>query len=117
MTNRGHIPPVRAFGEWDAPVTDEAEWIDTPVGATCMYCGESIQNGDNGAIMPNGYVQHRECSLRSVWGGIGHHVNHARYCGGELGPDAGLTYRESAILVWRLFHGTAVTEEALSERR
>jgi hypothetical protein len=58
-------------------------------------------DGDNGAVMPTGFVQHRECSLRAVWGGIGHHVDHERYCHGELGPDAGLSYRESALLVWR----------------
>jgi hypothetical protein len=60
-------PRVRAFGEWDAPMTDDAEWIDAPVGAVCMYCAETIADGDNGAVMPTGFVQHRECSLRGVW--------------------------------------------------
>lgn len=96
------LGPVRAFGVWDAPMTDDAEWIDPPIGERCMYCREAIEADDNGAIMPNGFVQHRECSLRSVWGGIGHLVDHARYCGGELGPDAGLPYRVSALLVWAM---------------
>lgn len=114
MTIPDGFPPVRAFGEWDAPMTDDAEWIAVPVGAMCMFCRDPVQEGDNGAIMPNGFVQHRECALRTAMGGIGHLVNHTRYCRGELGPDAGLTYRASALLVWRLFHGTAVTEEDLT---
>lgn len=90
-----------AFGEWDAPITDGAQWIDTPVDEVCVYCGEHFKPGDNGAIMPTGLAQHRECGYRSVMGGIGHHVDHARYCRSELGPDAGLSKRESALLVWQ----------------
>jgi hypothetical protein len=109
---------VRAFGEWDAPVTDDAEWIDAPVGAVCMYCAETIADGDNGAVMPTGFVQHRECSLRGVWGGIGHHVDHGRYCRSELGPDAGLSYRQSALLVWRhVVEHRPVTDAELAELR
>jgi hypothetical protein len=43
---------------------------------------------------------HRECSLREVLGGIGHLLDHKYYCRGLHDPDAGLTYRESALLVW-----------------
>jgi hypothetical protein len=111
------LPPVRAFGVWDAPMTDDAEWLDAPpLNLACMYCLEHFRPGDSGAIMSTGFAQHRECGLRSVWGGIGHHVNHALYCGGELGPDAGLTYRESALLVWRHFHGERFTVEDLAKR-
>lgn len=91
---------VQAFGAWDAPATDGAQWVPVPLDAVCVHCREHFQPGDNGAIFPNGFAQHRECSLRSVMGGIGHLVDHGRYCHGELGPDAGLTYRQSAWLVW-----------------
>lgn len=92
---------VRAFGTWDAPMTDGAEWLDAvPVEMTCMYCRELFQEGDNGAIMPNGFAQHRECGYRAVMGGIGHFVDHTFFCRSELGPDAGLSYRTSALLVW-----------------
>jgi hypothetical protein len=113
------LPPVRAFGVWDAPVTDDAEWLDSaPTDMACMYCQEAFVEGDNGAVMPTGHAQHRECSLRSVWGGIGHHIDHARYCGGELGPDAGLTYRQSALLVWRnVVDKKPTTEADLEELR
>lgn len=94
---------MRAFGEWDAPVTDGAEWLDAaPTDLTCMGCQEHFQPGDNGAIMPNGFAQHRECSLRTSMGGIGHLVDHEHYCRG-LGPDAGLSMRLSSVLVWRHF--------------
>lgn len=101
MTDYDDMPPVRAFGVWDAPVTDEAEWLDAvPTELTCMGCQEHFKAGDNGAIMPNGFAQHRECGLRGVLGGIGHLVDHAYYCRSEYGPDAGLSYRLSALLVW-----------------
>jgi hypothetical protein len=67
-----------------------------------MQCRETFRAGDNGAIMPNGFAQHRECALRSALGGIGHLVDHARYCASDHGPDAGLTSRQSALLVWRV---------------
>jgi len=115
--NLDDLPPVRAFGTWDAPVTDDAEWIDVPLDLSCMYCRQRFMLWDSGAVMPNGFAQHRECSLRSVLGGIGHLVDHDVYCKGELGPDAGLSYRESAMLVWMLRHGTPITVEQLEAMR
>lgn len=105
------LPPVRAFGEWDAPITDGAEWLDeVPKGLFCMGCQELIVQGENGAIMPTGFAQHRECGLRMVMGGIGHLTDHDYYCRGELGPDAGLSYRLSALLAWQHFtHGQRFT--------
>jgi hypothetical protein len=111
------LPPVRAFGEWDAPVTDDAEWIAVPLEFSCMYCQEPFEEGDNGCIYPTGYAAHRECQLRAVWGGIGHIVDHARYCRSELGTDAGLTMRQSSWLVWRHFHGELVTDAELETIR
>lgn len=112
----------KAFGEWDAPVTDDAEWIDTPVGDTCVWCQEKIKEGDNGrkyggysiTLDANGkpegisdlWTEHKECSFRNVMGGIGHLVDHERYCHGKLGTDAGLSRRESSLLVWEYFQTT-----------
>jgi hypothetical protein len=110
--------PVRVFGTWDAPVTDDAKRIDVPVARLCMHCRETFRDGDNGAIMPNGFAQHRECALRVALGGIGHHVDHAFYCASESGPDAGLTYRQSALLVWRVFvDHKPVSRDALERLR
>lgn len=109
---------VRAFGTWDAPMTDDAVWLDTvPPGLVCMSCEEAIVEGENGAIMPTGFATHRECALRSALGGIGHLVDHGFYCRGELGPDAGLSYRLSALLVWEWHHGRRYSRVDLELRR
>lgn len=94
----------QVFGGWDASATDEDIPIDTPVGNICMHCEEAIEDGDAGRITPTGLTEHRECSLRSVMGGIGHHVDHDRYC--KTDPDAGLSRRQSSILVWQFLHQT-----------
>jgi hypothetical protein len=105
------------FGTWDAPATDELPAIPAPVGHRCVHCREQIAADDNGAVLYGGIV-HRECHLRVVMGGIGHMVDHARYCRSDLGPDAGLTYRASALLVWDSFvNGRVVTEDDLQEAR
>lgn len=115
---RAGMSEVKAFGTWDAPVTDGAERIEVPLDRVCMSCERAFLAGDNGAVMPSGYAQHRECVLRSALGGIGHHVDHARYCRGELGSDAGLSPRQSALLVWRhLIEGVPVTEAELTAMR
>lgn len=109
---------MRYFGEkWDAPMTDDAVQVDVPTDMTCMSCQERFQDGDQGLINLSGYAQHKECGLRSVMGGIGHLVDHARYCDGPLGPDAGLSYRRSAILVWSVWNGTRITPDDLEQIR
>lgn len=74
--------------------------IPTPTGAVCMHCASPIRKGEQGLRFPTGRYSHRECGLRSALGGIGHQVDCAYYCKGELGPDAGIAYRDSALLVW-----------------
>jgi hypothetical protein len=96
----------QVFGVWDAPVTDNDQPIATPVGSICAWCQKAVKEGDNGRITPMGFVEHRECSFRNVMGGIGHQVDHVRYCHGELGTDAGLSRRQSSLLVWEFAHET-----------
>jgi hypothetical protein len=109
---------VRAFGVWDAPLTDVAEWIEVPLELSCMHCVERFRAGENGAVFPTGYAAHRECHLRAVMGGIGHHVDHAHYCRSALGPDAGLTRRQSSLLVWSvLVDRKTVTRDDLERLR
>jgi hypothetical protein len=89
------------FGVWDAPITDGARHIEVPLTRQCMHCRAHFVPGDNGAVYSTGMAVHRECAFRAVIGGIGHQIDHQRYCQSDLGPDAGLTYRQSAWLVWR----------------
>lgn len=63
----------------------------------CSLCGEAMGDGEP-SVVQNTDI-HRECALRSALGGIGHLLDHAHFCHGELGPDAGLDYRTSALLV------------------
>jgi hypothetical protein len=106
----------RAFGTyfgdpWPSGICDEGTQVPTPIGEPCEMCGETIESYDRGSFV--GVMRgeegnlvgalapvHRECSLRSVLGGIGHLQNHARWCVGRHDPDAGLSYRESALRVW-----------------
>lgn len=72
---------ARFFGEpWDAPITDGAVRVPTPIGQTCLACGEPVAEGDQGLVMPFVYLdddgapartdtaQHRECLLLDVAG-------------------------------------------------
>lgn len=81
---------------------------------TCWHCNEPILEGEDRADIITMDV-HRECSLRSVIGGIGHLIDHAHFCHGPLGPDAGLDYRTSALLVDVWVHRKGV-EKAVSIR-
>lgn len=101
------------FGDWDAPITDNGVRIPTPVGEKCIWCEETIIEGEAGGIYIDGHITHKECNLRQTMGGIGHLVDHGRYCR-EAGPDAGLSHRQSALLVWRWFvHNEHITKGEL----
>jgi len=63
---------------------------------TCVLCTEPMEAGEKSASLA--CEMHRECALRSTVGGIGHLIDHAHFCQG-VGPDAGLDYRTSALLV------------------
>lgn len=97
------------FGEaWPSGVCDEGRQVPTPVGELCCYCGELIEADHQGTFIANGYdpqlpsflPQHKECSLRSVMGGIGHIEDHARWCLKEHDPDGARTPRQSSLEVW-----------------
>jgi hypothetical protein len=74
----------------------------------CEYCGEAITFADEPAqslgVMGKdgqgrvGFV-HRECHLREIVGGIGHLIAHPYWCIQHHDPDAGLTTRQSSLLV------------------
>lgn len=103
------------FGEpWPSGVCDTGHQVPVPAGEPCVLCTELIGAGDQGSFMftPEGVLGpvHRECSLRSVLGGWGHHADHALWCLERHDPDGGLTYRKSALAVWA--HRTRCDEAA-----
>jgi hypothetical protein len=63
----------------------------------CELCQEPMDD-------PDLTMAHRECMLRDVLGGIGHHIAHDYWCKQRHDPDAGFTYRESAQMVYAIFH-------------
>ena len=73
---------------------DAPSGVRAPGGApentptSCMLCDTWCDSGF-----------HRECMLRSVCGGIGHLLDHHRYCVVDGDPDAGLGYRQSSLCV------------------
>lgn len=100
------------FGDpWPSGICDDGTQVETPVGEHCELCDEPIQAFDQGSFIGAVHGEegawvgvlapvHRECSLRSVLGGIGHLTNHIKWCSEMHDPDAGLGYRESALQVW-----------------
>ncbi len=71
---------------------------------TCVLCSEAIGRGEE-AVPIHPDRAHRECALRAVVGGIGHHEDHQRWCNVAGDPDGGRTYRQSALEVDALFAG------------
>lgn len=69
--------------------------------STCEFCEPTA------GVTFNPRDQHVACALRSTLGGIGHLMDHAYWCGERGDPDAGLSYRESALFVaeWVQAHG------------
>lgn len=94
------------FGEpWPAGVCEDGHRLPTPVGVACALCGDVVDADGRGtwfltATGPS--PVHRECSLRSVLGGIGHHEDHAFWCQTIGDPDGGRSFRESALAVYAL---------------
>jgi hypothetical protein len=94
-------------------MTDEGTLVDTPIGAQCLFCGESVTEDDHGYMRPYwglepGYrAIHRECDFRMTMGGVecmkreraGTHVV------GDHEPDPpGLSKREAAQASWEFFN-------------
>jgi hypothetical protein len=63
-------------------------------------------------MAPTFQPMHRECSLREVIGGIGHLIAHEYWCRQHHDPDAGLTYRQSAMLTDLYVHLVGVERAA-----
>jgi hypothetical protein len=94
------------FGEpWPSGICDDGVRVAVPVGRSCALCQTDVVGSDRGSFVgiaepPYFGPVHRECSLRSALGGIGHLQDHAIWCVQKGDPDAGLDYRQSALAVW-----------------
>lgn len=94
------------FGRrYDAPAYDDSDQVETPVGATCVWCDEAIADDDDGWLNGVDQASHRECWLRAVIGGANHITGRCSCCGGDQDPDPpGLSRREAARAAVRAFN-------------
>ena len=83
--------------------------------STCPLCDTEVKphevaEGQTVSTEQGPLRAHRECLLRSVLGGIGHLTDHHYWCYERNDPNAGLSYRHSALLVdqWVQVHGMPV---------
>lgn len=92
------------------------------IDPNCLLCGEEAAH-DNfvrpiGSMKADGTAEmrwmHDDCALRDMVGGIGHLVAHEYWCLQMHDPDAGLTYRQSALLAYQWVH--VVGSEATTDR-
>jgi hypothetical protein len=72
--------------------------------ADCLWCEEPLHGNVSSTPIHTEEGRrevHIECALRQVIGGIGHLVAHEYWCVLQHDPDAGLSYRQSALLTHR----------------
>ena len=103
MTNDewdAHVANLRSSGWADDDPSGQVPPTDEPrPWGTCVLCDEPIGHYDAWVPLNAQQLAHHECSLREVMGGIGHHLGHDYWCAQQRDTDAGLTYRQSAVLV------------------
>lgn len=65
---------VKFFGQpWDAPVCDDGEQVDVPVGQRCEGCGRRFTHDERGLVLPHyasdglrDYPIHVDCLLAKI---------------------------------------------------
>ena len=88
------MPDIVGRDDPMCPMCNEAVWGDA--------AQDPVYTEDGPRIV------HWQCMLREVTGGIGHLIAHDLWCVQRHDPDAGLTYRQSALLTaaWVRIVGT-----------
>ena len=91
---------------WPSGICDDGTQVPTPVGELCINCEEPIGPDDQGSfvgVWAKGSSRqaptHKECSLRSVLGGI-EHLTAGPHKEGTCYEGSTLTYRQSALAAW-----------------
>lgn len=98
---------MKYFGDrvWDAPITDDVEIVEVPVGKVCYYCDEEIKETDYGFLLPHydeegvDRVIHLECNLRMGLGSVGHLKGTCSCVGGNEEDPPGSTLHQAAQAV------------------
>jgi hypothetical protein len=98
--------------QFRAPICeDDEKRIPTPVGETCIFCIESIEEDDRGEQLLGGEYVHVECGLRNVTGNHLHVMGKCEHIG-HCNEESKLSYREEAMEVWRLLMGAERRQRA-----
>lgn len=87
-----------------APYERDSPKVPTPTGLPCGRCGETIEEGDDGVVLPllgaAGLAEiayHYACHARAILGGADHLRGRCGCCGGKEHPDPiYLTKRQAA---------------------
>lgn len=91
--------------------------MDEITDPNCILCGEDAAHQNFVRVIgtPEGpRWEHDDCGLREVMGGIGHLIAHDYWCKQRHDPNAGLTPRQSALMVRAFVEVMGV--EAAAER-
>lgn len=115
----------RYFGDpWD-PNIALGEQAPAPLGQPCLHCGEAIEDGDKGLLMP--YIAkdparqeemedlavpvHLDCFLRMLCGSVAHQQGACACHGGTGGDDPALSKREAAKAAVEYYESRQVCKE------
>jgi hypothetical protein len=65
---------VNFFGYYNglAPLFELGHWTHAPISATCVWCNEFIQRGEDGVDLENGSYEHIECFIACIVGSVAH---------------------------------------------
>lgn len=110
---------MKAFGFHGDPALFEGT-IPPPFGESCLHCGEPIEAGDAGVVMPllgrdplpRVSVFHYECHLRRTVGSVRHQRGECGCASGDFSADDDADYetrREAARAAMREFHRQQAT--------
>jgi len=89
-----------------APSYASCPQTETPAGRGCVYCEELVAMGDDGWILVDGSIFHRECFFRGVAGSAAHQQGLCSCYGGSGGDkEDDMTRREGARAALAYFEG------------
>jgi hypothetical protein len=81
--------------DWDGPLATADLPASNP-DRDCL-CGGTVRPSDVTFQLQRNVTVHLECALRTTIGGIGHLRDHEFWCVEKGDPDAGKSFRESAL--------------------
>jgi len=92
---------MKWFGKnWGSAFCTDETHEETPTGASCKWCDETIESDDDGFLSPSteGILAfHQHCFLRQITGSLGHIQKKCSCYGGNEEDPTDMTKREAAV--------------------